>query len=61
MVPVRDQTTIGLVSAFRACMTQEALVCIEEDELTGQDDWDEDQEDAQVRCWLGVFARQEKT
>ena len=51
MVPLRDKTTVRLLSAFRDAMAP--LVCREEDELAGQDDWGDDD----VRCWMGVFSR----
>jgi hypothetical protein len=59
MVPLRDETTIGLLSTFRAIMSKgKGLACAEEGELVGQDDWDEEEEESQLRCWWGVFARQ---
>lgn len=60
MVPQRDATTIRLLSAFKQAMLDLStpLVCIEEDyDLDGQDDWGENNEGGQVKCWLGVFSR----
>lgn len=59
MVPQRDATTVRLLDAFRQAMLDldGPLSCVEEDELAGQDDWVEDDEGGNVRCWLGVFSR----
>ncbi|KAH8179368.1 lysine methyltransferase domain-containing protein [Sarocladium implicatum] len=60
MVPQRDTTTIRLLNDFKQAMLKldTPLVCIEEDyELDGQDDWVEDDEAGQVKCWLGIFSR----
>ncbi|GAB0138933.1 hypothetical protein EsDP_00007152 [Epichloe bromicola] len=59
MVPQRDATTVRLLDAFRQAMLDldGPLSCVEEDELAGQDDWVEDDEGGNVRCWLGLFSR----
>ncbi|KAG5983824.1 hypothetical protein E4U55_007057 [Claviceps digitariae] len=59
MVPQRDATTVRLLDAFKQAMRHldGPLSCIEEDELAGQDDWIEDDEAGNVRCWLGIFSR----
>lgn len=60
MVPQRDETTKGLKEALKAAMqenSEDRLVCCEEDELAGQDDWIEDEDGGHVKCWLGVFSR----
>jgi hypothetical protein len=59
MVPRRDATTGRLLESFRQAMLDldTPLFCEEEDELAGQDDWIEDDEAGNVRCWLGVFSR----
>lgn len=59
MVPQRDATTVGLLGAFKQAMQDldGPISCIEQDELAGQDDWVEDDEAGNVRCWLGVFSR----
>ncbi|KAK2592374.1 Protein-lysine N-methyltransferase rrg1 [Conoideocrella luteorostrata] len=59
MVPRRDATTVKLLHAFKQAMLdlEEPLVCGEEDELAGQDDWVDDDEGGRVQCWLGVFSR----
>ncbi|CAH0014423.1 unnamed protein product [Clonostachys rhizophaga] len=59
MVPQRDDTTKRLLGDFKKEMLEldTPLYCIEEDELAGQDDWVEDEEGGNVRCWLGVFSR----
>jgi hypothetical protein len=59
MVPRRDTTTERLLESFRQAMLDldTPLFCEEEDELAGQDDWVEDDEAGNVRCWLGVFSR----
>ncbi|PSR87186.1 putative methyltransferase-domain-containing protein [Coniella lustricola] len=63
MVPQRDATTVKLLSAFRLEMGAKAtpLVCLEERIVAGQDDWgaDDDEEAGHVKCWLGVFGRQQ--
>jgi len=59
MVPQRDETTVRLLEAFKQAMLdlQTPLFCDEEDELAGQDDWVEDEDEGQVKCWMGVFSR----
>jgi hypothetical protein len=59
MVPQRDATTVGLLDAFRQAMLDldVPLFCVHEEELAGQDDWVDDDEQGNVRCWLGVFSR----
>jgi hypothetical protein len=59
MVPKRDKTTVGLLEAFKTAMLalEPPLVCVEEDELSGQDDWEGEEEGGLVKCWLGVFSR----
>ncbi|KAL4730195.1 Protein-lysine N-methyltransferase rrg1 [Fusarium chlamydosporum] len=59
MVPRRDATTERLLESFRQAMLDldTPLFCEEEDELAGQDDWIEDDEAGNVRCWLGIFSR----
>ncbi|PHH77484.1 hypothetical protein CDD80_548 [Ophiocordyceps camponoti-rufipedis] len=69
MVPRRDATTVRLLEAFRDAMAglEARLVCDEEEELLGRDDWgggegedgDCDGDGDAVRCWLGVFSRGE--
>ena len=61
MVPQRDPTTVRLLNNFKQAMLDlnTPLACIEEDyELNGQDDWVEDDDAGQVKCWLGIFARE---
>lgn len=62
MVPQRDAATVKLLANFRNEMAAKpnALVCLEETIVAGQDDWggDEDEEAANVKCWLGIFGRQ---
>lgn len=57
MAPKRDETAARLLQAFKKEMLQgETPMCLEfEDEVVGQDDWEDD--DGEIRCWLGVFAR----
>ncbi|KAG6011206.1 hypothetical protein E4U54_008214 [Claviceps lovelessii] len=59
MVPQRDATTVRLLGVFKQAMRHldRPFSCVEEDELAGQDDWVEDDEAGNVRCWLGVFSR----
>ena len=59
MVPKRDETTLRLLEAFKQAMLDldTPLFCDEEDELAGQDDWIEDEDGGQVKCWLGIFSR----
>ncbi|CAI4218902.1 unnamed protein product [Parascedosporium putredinis] len=58
MVPKRDQTTIGLLENFKTFMIQGegALDCLEQGEIGGQDDW-EVNDDEDIKCWWGIFAR----
>ncbi|KAF7562993.1 hypothetical protein G7046_g1166 [Stylonectria norvegica] len=59
MVPLRDATTKRLLESFKQTMLDldTPLFCDEEDELAGQDDWTDDEDAGQVRCWLGIFSR----
>ncbi|KAK3336943.1 putative methyltransferase-domain-containing protein [Cercophora scortea] len=65
MVPLRDETTKGLLSSLRTELTGQsnALVCIEESTVPGQDDFgggdgeDDDDESRRVGFWWGVFKR----
>lgn len=61
MVPQRDDTTKRLNRAFKMAMLalEPPLVCREEEELLGQDDWVGNEEEGRVRCWMGVFSRGE--
>jgi hypothetical protein len=62
MVPQRDATTVKLLAALRDQMTLKPtpVICLEETMVAGKDDWgaSEDEEAGQVKCWLGIFARQ---
>jgi hypothetical protein len=60
MVPLRDKTTINLLSTFRqflesATEHQSSLTCLAESTVFGQDDWEEDSEPTSIECWWGVF------
>ncbi|OAA49700.1 hypothetical protein ISF_09403 [Cordyceps fumosorosea ARSEF 2679] len=67
MSPMRDNVTLHLIDKFKQMMLdlKPPLVCEEEDEFVGNDDWagadDEDDEEkansGNVRCWLGIFSR----
>ena len=59
MVPQRDDTTRRLLASFKAAMLdlETPLFCVEEDEMSGEDDWAGDEDGSCVRCWLGVFSR----
>ena len=60
MVPQRDHTTKRLLDTFKQEMLGMGagpLICEEEDELAGQDDWVGDEDGGRVQCWLGVFSR----
>lgn len=63
MVPRRDATTERLLGSFRQAMLdlETPLLCDEEDELAGQDDWVDDDDAGHVRCWLGVFRRHDSS
>lgn len=62
MVPQRDAVTAKLLSVLRDEMALKPtpLVCLEETIVAGKDDWgaSDDEEAGQVKCWLGIFARQ---
>lgn len=61
MVPQRDAVTAKLLSTFKESLAamKTPLVCLEETVVAGQDDWggDDDEDAANVKCWLGVFGR----
>lgn len=59
MVPLRDETTKRLLSAFRNELARGdmEIVCVDEGIEPGQDDWDEDDDSQRVDCWWGVFKR----
>lgn len=58
MVPLRDDITKGLRDSFRAGMASQKrpLVCVEEGILTGQDDWEDTEDETTIECWWGIFA-----
>ncbi|KAK6820534.1 hypothetical protein PG987_014934 [Apiospora arundinis] len=60
MVPQRDAATAKLLSTLRALLSHgdNPVVCLEEDVLPCQDDWDENDESTQLECWWGIFGRQ---
>ncbi|POS77395.1 hypothetical protein DHEL01_v204221 [Diaporthe helianthi] len=62
MVPQRDAVTARLLAALRDEMALKPtpFVCLEETIVAGRDDWgaSDDEEAGQVKCWLGIFARQ---
>ncbi|KAI1375437.1 putative methyltransferase-domain-containing protein [Hypoxylon crocopeplum] len=58
MVPQRDLTTKRLVANFLSVMADSGLTVLEEHTLTGQDDWDEEEDNSRIECWLVVFGRQ---
>ncbi|KAK7984948.1 methyltransferase-domain-containing protein [Apiospora saccharicola] len=59
MVPLRDAVTKNLLSTLRDLLSQgdDPVVCLEEDLLPCQDDWDENDESTQPECWWGIFRR----
>ena len=59
MVPKRDDTTRRILESFRQAMLdlEPPLICEQEDELPGQDDWVENETGGRINCWLGVFSR----
>lgn len=60
MVPLRDNTTRSLLATFQHGLAEGSLplACLEEHILTGQDDWDGDEETQEVECWWGIFGRE---
>lgn len=62
MVPQRYAETVNLLANLRSEMAAKtnALVCLEETVVAGQDDWggDQDEDGGHVKCWLGIFGRQ---
>ncbi|KAJ0122174.1 hypothetical protein J7T55_002686 [Diaporthe amygdali] len=62
MVPQRDAVTVNLLSMLRQELASKTtpFVCLEETIVPGRDDWgaSEDEEAGHVKCWLGIFARQ---
>lgn len=63
MSPKRDDITLKLIEDFKQAMLdlEPPLFCEEEDEFQGDDDWaaddDDEAENGNIRCWLGVFSR----
>lgn len=59
MVPLRDETTKRLLSVFRDRLTEDdrQIICVEEDTVPGEDDWDEDDDSHALDCWWGVLRR----
>ncbi|KAI1364393.1 putative methyltransferase-domain-containing protein [Xylaria arbuscula] len=60
MVPQRDKFTKELTKQFRSIMNSGplALEVLAEHSLTGQDDWEgDDDESSKVECWWAVFGR----
>ena len=61
MIPIRDEVTRKLKEAFLEELLHQSnpLVAVDQDFVTGQDDWGEDDEGQEVNCWWGIFARVE--
>jgi hypothetical protein len=59
VVPLRDETTKRLLSAFRDILADQErrIICVEEDIVPGEDDWDESDDGHTLDCWWGVFKR----
>ncbi|KAL7620692.1 Protein-lysine N-methyltransferase rrg1 [Parahypoxylon ruwenzoriense] len=59
MVPQRDLTTKRLLATFisTVALGESGLTILEEHILVGQDDWDEDGESSDVKCWWAVLGR----
>ena len=61
MVPQRDETTKGLLVKLKGELSRQSnpFVCIQEDIVSGQDDWEErdDDESRRVGFWWGIYGR----
>lgn len=59
MVPLRDQVTHKLVSAFQEELLnqRQPLQCVEESMMTGRDDWGEAGEGQEVSCWWAIIKK----
>ncbi|KAH7027728.1 putative methyltransferase-domain-containing protein [Microdochium trichocladiopsis] len=59
MSPLRDSLTSVLLDRLRSTLAKSHLhlVCLEEHIVEAQDDWDEDRDTQQVKCWWAVFGQ----
>lgn len=59
MAPRRDEAAGRLRDMFKQAMLdlETPLFLEHEEELVGQDDWGDDEDGGNIRCWLGVFSR----
>ena len=61
MVPLRDDFTATSIGTLKEAMARQSspLACIEQDEVSGQDDWSDAStgESQHIKYWWGMFRR----
>jgi hypothetical protein len=58
-LPYRDEATMNMAEKLRVEMGNRSFVLVEQGEEFGYDDWEENGESAAVRCWWGIWTRQQ--
>ncbi len=56
-LPYRDPATIAMADNLRDILKERSFDLLEEGEETGFDDWEENGEMAEVKCWWGIWGR----
>lgn len=58
-LPYRDEATMDMAEKLRGEMKSRSFVLIEQGEEFGYDDWEKNGESPEVRCWWGIWTRQQ--
>jgi hypothetical protein len=56
-LPYRDHATRAMAENLRNILDGRGFDLLEEGEETGFDDWEENGEMAEVKCWWGIWTR----
>lgn len=56
-LPYRDQATRAMAENLRNILDGRGFDLLEQGEETGFDDWEENGETAEVKCWWGIWTR----
>jgi hypothetical protein len=56
-LPYRDQATRAMADNLRNILNGRGFDLLEQGEETGFDDWEENGEMAEVKCWWGIWSR----
>ena len=59
-LPYRDQATRAMAENLRNNLDGRGFDLLEQGEETGFDDWEENGEMAEVKCWWGIWSRRSR-